>query len=188
MRNLLVATRTGDAVTLEAVTGKIDNPRFIYALLDDLNRIRYVGQTKNPAIRLQQHWSSRYAVKTSTRRDSIAFARLKTWLSSLSVVPVMKILEEIDEDRANEAEERWLRYALLHDNDGVVLNDILLGRWSPNHRSLTVGRKRSEETRKKMSDAQRARYLRERETGQKSRGRYENDLRRGFYGQTSKIV
>lgn len=168
MERLLNASREHQLDLSPLNSDKIANPRYIYALVDDSGRMRYVGQTANPAARLRQHWSTRYAEKRQY------LSRKTAWLKSLTAVPEMKILEKVDEKYANDAEEKWIRYAIQRDGD-AVLNSLLAGPWHPQVGESMRGAKRSEETRQRMSASQRQRYERERETGIQSRGRYARD-------------
>jgi hypothetical protein len=76
----------------------------IYALSDPRDlRVRYVGQTLNPKVRMRQH------VADSKRHDLI----VHRWIRKLArdgVLPAMTILDQIDQVAANAAEGRWITH------------------------------------------------------------------------------
>ncbi len=125
---------------------------FIYALCEpDLwQAVRYVGASRNPAIRLRQHVvPSRLA-----KQDNPALA---TWLLSLrkrGARPVMRILEETLAQNWREVEDKWI---VFYRDQGAPITNMLLGvgtiteeahrnrqaRWTPEQRQ-----KKAEELRR----------------------------------------
>lgn len=70
---------------------------FIYALLDSLGNVRYVGRTVDPKARLRKHM-----IKASERSSTHA---LSVWINSEPKPPEMKILIEGVNDQDAQYEE-----------------------------------------------------------------------------------
>lgn len=155
--------------------------RYIYALLDLDQSIRYVGQTGNVRKRVRYHWTDRF-----NGRQPV----LQEWLKSLSVPPAAVVLQEVpDSATADAAEDYWIKYLsdmptveLLNEagtpgyrNENAVaamtayarnrppetraaLSESVRAAWREGRKT---GRPISEETRQKISDAQRGRKFSE---------------------------
>lgn len=79
----------------------IDHPVFIYALLDQEERYRYVGQTKrDPERRSWAHWEE-------ARRKSSMNDHLRSWLLTLERRPDVRVLDKVPNSHRYKAEERW---------------------------------------------------------------------------------
>ncbi len=90
---------------------------YVYLLIDPRDgRPRYVGQTENPARRLEQH---RRGEAMRTR----AWSRV---LRELGVSPIMRIVAEVRDRKASrQLERRWI-FACRY-NHGPLLNQQILG-------------------------------------------------------------
>lgn len=111
----------------------------IYVILEpETRKIRYVGSTMNVRERIRLHWNQRYTKQT----------RIAEWLRSLDVMPDYEILQEVCEESRWDAEEYWTR--LLMQSPCLNLLNVHPGR-------KVIGTPRSEEVRRKMSEAQRGR-------------------------------
>lgn len=88
---------------------------YIYALRDpDTDDIHYVGQSSNPAARLQGHMRN-------------PATKLEPWLAKLAVQgrkPVIQILEETTSMDADEKEQFWIRH--MAQRGCSLLNSLLL--------------------------------------------------------------
>jgi len=125
---------------------------YIYALRDETG-IRYVGKADVPVERARQHWNGKNQYKTIKN----------SWLKSLAGPPTVQILQEVEDHEWQAAETDWILqlrdYGCRLTNgtnggDGGAVTD-------PDARARTraahVGKVASEETRRKMSEAQKRR-------------------------------
>jgi hypothetical protein len=64
-------------------------PVDIYALLDDEERVRYVGQSTDVEKRLRSHWSTR------TAHGYVVNKRLVAWLKTLVEPPTVRVLTTV---------------------------------------------------------------------------------------------
>lgn len=111
----------------------------IYAILEpETRRIRYVGSTLNVRERMRLHWNQRDHRKTP----------LAAWLRSLDAMPGHQILQEVCKESRWDAEEYWTR--LLMQFSYLDLLNVHPG-------TKVIGTPRSEEARRRMSEAQRGR-------------------------------
>jgi group I intron endonuclease len=125
-------------------------------------KIKYVGKTNNIKRRFAQHKSKKCLEKTGSKK-------LASWILKLisnSMLPVMKIIEECTDNRA-EREKYWISYYvnnnlcnLSEGGEGVGHNDSTKSKI----KNALLGRKRSNEEKKAISKAM---------TGVK-RGKYTN--------------
>ena len=74
---------------------------FIYALKDPRNNeVRYIGKSNSPTLRLSQHV-----------KDTKANKEKAEWIKELSddgKLPIIEILEEVDLDKWQECEKKWI--------------------------------------------------------------------------------
>jgi hypothetical protein len=91
--------------------------RYVYLLIDPRDgRVRYVGETQNPAFRLERH-----------RRGEV----MRTWawsdaLKMAGVRPIMRIVAECTDRAASRAlEKRWIEES--REKHGRLLNHEILG-------------------------------------------------------------
>jgi hypothetical protein len=147
---------TGLIQTYQAATAE---PVAIYALADPrTGEVRYVGKAIDPAKRLQQHLSRFQLTYYKSHKNS--------WLQSLldaGVRPTLHILELVASQDANTAEIRWIAKAAAMGarltngtagGDGGAITDPAA---KARIRAAHVGRVTSDETKKKMSIAAKAR-------------------------------
>lgn len=131
----------------------------IYGLTDpDTQMVRYVGKAENPKRRLQQHLAP-FHLKFKTKKNS--------WIKSLLAEgknPELILLSEVEESEANAEERRII--SLLKDcgfdltngtngGDGGAVTDPEA---KERIRQAHIGRVTSDETKAKMSAAQKKRY------------------------------
>jgi hypothetical protein len=100
--------------------GEVDmktTTRYVYFLIDPRDgRVRYVGETSNPAGRLERH-----------RRGEV----MRTWAWSIAlkkacVRPIMRIVAECtSRAESRELEKRWMKEA--SEKNGRLLNHEILG-------------------------------------------------------------
>lgn len=114
---------------------------YIYALYDpDTHLVRYIGKTSRPERRLQEH------IRNKDREDT----RKTRWINKLlfgGKLPEIKILEVVCETAWEAAEQKWIAFFRAKGLDLVNLTDGGDGLHNP-----------SEETRKKLSATQKAKY------------------------------
>lgn len=118
------------------------NRVFIYELTDPrTGEPRYIGKTNNVSIRLSNHLKPK-ALSVKTKKNSWIKSLLK-----LNLKPVLNIIDEVDENNW----EFWERhYISLYKSWGFRLtNGTNGGDSGPSHE----GKKRSEETKRKMSES-----------------------------------
>lgn len=117
---------------------------YIYGLICPLGQeIRYVGKTINLKSRLKNHL---FNVNHSNGPHR------KNWIKKLlskNIFPVLTVLEISNNENWAEREKYWIRYL---KNKGNNLTNISIG-----GRGITTGRPLSEETKKKIGDANRGR-------------------------------
>lgn len=140
---------------------------YIYGLFDPRNySLRYIGKSNNPDLRLKCHLSEvKHGRSGNTHKDN--------WIKQLlaeGLEPSIEILEECDEDNWQEIEKAWIEECR---EKGLYLTNIadggegfqtgeshsLYGRKGKNHHSY--GRKHSEESRRRMSLAQKGKVMSE---------------------------
>ena len=154
---------------LENLGPVVAKPWIIYALVDprDPGAIRYVGKAKDASKRLNEHLAE---ARTSKREDHRLHWLRK--LASCSVEPIVAILETGKGDGWKEAERKWIKHfrdmgsRLVNGTDGGEGVDLtpevqakkLAAMHSPEYRAkqsaAITGKKRSLETRTRMSAAQ----------------------------------
>ena len=122
---------------------------FIYKLLDPVTlKIRYIGKANNPEKRLKKHIQN--CSQVNCHRNN--------WLRKLktnNLIPIMEIIEECNLEVWQEREKYWIKY---YENEpltnstsgGDGLNNPTKEVKEKILKSL-IGRKHSEETKKKMS-------------------------------------
>jgi len=146
-----------------------DSTVYIYALIDPRDeRVRYVGQTVNPARRFRSHLADKSV--STPKRD---------WLDELlllGLMPIMEVVEECQKGTVDEKEVYWIAYYrnlntdLLNVLDGGswqgTMSDAIRARMSNRHKGCTLtnehkkkisdslkGRTHTNERKKKISDA-----------------------------------
>lgn len=122
----------------------------VYALLDPrTNEIRYIGRTNNIKNRFAAHINRAKNLKKALNNNN---EHLYNWINillDLDLKPIIKILEsDIIEDNINEKEIYWIKYYrnktnLVNQNDG--------GKGFGLNNKVWVGKKHSEQTKKKIS-------------------------------------
>lgn len=137
----------------------------IYALRDpDTLDLRYIGKAVDPAKRLRQHLQLGQLNRYRSKKNS--------WLKGLAAqgrVPYLEIVDEVEAERANEAEIYWIDWyrsqgaPLTNGTDGgdggAVTDPDARARISAAH----LGAKRTAETRAQMSASAKLRCSTERE-------------------------
>jgi len=129
--------------------------RFVYTLSDPRDgKLRYVGVTDNTVRRLSQHCGP----------DPLDVSHRANWLRSLladGCVPVLAIIEEVENGEWIEAERKWiahfreLEFDLVNSTEG---GDGVRG-WKPQGKDLerlrtcSIGKKRTPEMRRRYSEA-----------------------------------
>jgi len=117
-----------------------DSTVYIYALIDPRDeRVRYVGQAVNPARRFRKHLTDK---RFSNRK--------RAWIDELILLekePIMEVIEECQKGTVGEREQYWITH--FRDLHPDLLNISDGGRYG----SWTMG----DESRKKISDAQKGR-------------------------------
>ena len=128
----------------------------IYGLIDpSTGFLRYVGKTANPLVRLRDHCCP-------PRTDRSHRANWIRSLRKLGMKPVLEVLEEVSTEQANDVERFWiasLRAAgadlvnCSDGGDGVIWDPGRRDQLAEAARKFHTGRKRSAETRRKISEA-----------------------------------
>jgi hypothetical protein len=125
---------------------------FIYTLCDpDTLMVRYVGKTNNPRHRLAQHLLEK-------KKDNSHKARWIKKLKREGKKPILQIIEEVDMDKWEEAEIKWISF---YKGLGCKLTNISEGGHShlitnemrDKIRKANLGKKAKEETKQKLSIA-----------------------------------
>lgn len=142
----------------------IPRPYFIYALIDPVtSQIRYIGKTHNPKYRYSHH-----VAPSSLRKKS----HKTHWISSLiekGVKPLIRIVAQVDEEKANEMEIETIRRCRAM---GIPLTNATDGGegtpgYTPSfeqrkkHSEMMKGHPVSAETRAKMSASGKGRCVSE---------------------------
>jgi hypothetical protein len=123
---------------------------YIYTLKHPTtNQIRYVGQTNDPKRRLNRHINN-----SRTFKDK---RHISNWIRSISCSPIMDIVEICDYLVRNEREEYWINYYKEQGFD--LCNSSNGGAGAGVNNRNCVGRVISEETRAKMSKANKGRVF-----------------------------
>lgn len=129
----------------------------IYALQDPRSgKVRYVGKTSDLRVRYNLHTSDWHLNQFKTKKNS--------WIKSLKAkgfMPVVTVLDEVEDEQANEAEIAYIEFfgpenltnGTLGGDGGVVSDPEAKERIRQAH----LGSKRSEDTKKLMSDSHRKR-------------------------------
>ena len=120
----------------------------IYAITDVNGAIRYVGQARDAAKRLNGHWRARRSLDL----------KLYQWMRTLDEPPSWHILAVVEDELANSTERRFIIGARVAFPD-LNLNVRARGGWSPEWRAkqsqALKGRVVSPETRAKLSASNR---------------------------------
>lgn len=121
---------------------------YIYVLKDPINNtVRYIGQTNNLTQRLHRHLNN--AKSNKDRRH------ISNWIRSLTLNPIMEVIEECESFNKNEREQYWIDY---YKNLGCDLcNASNGGPGAGVGNTNCKGRVMSEETKKKISEANKGR-------------------------------
>lgn len=128
-------------------------PRYIYGLMDEAGSFRYIGQTSNVAKRLRYHWDYRETNKSQRR--------LMDWLMTLDEPPHVMVLEAVTSKDADAAERKWIsRVGATND----LLNMTNRPDWNAKGRQA-AWRKTTGATRPKVSAAVREAWRTGRKTG-----------------------
>lgn len=151
---------------------------YVYALIGKDNVPRYIGSSKDPNGRAKKHYSDR----NSTTRGN---KRLYAWLRLQDEAPRVIVLQETSEDERFKAEAQWTEqfrsdgFDILNVNSGskstpeneakmraaqkrAVTGQPLSPERAEALRKVHLGAKRSDETRKKISDGLRRAHARRR--------------------------
>lgn len=103
----------------------MSEPVFIYALCDpESGAVRYVGQTVNPAGRYFHHITPK----------GPGAPRLR-WIAELKeqhLLPSLRILERVNPDQADQAEQRWIAHYVAegaHLVNTQLLPERIKGQW-----------------------------------------------------------
>jgi hypothetical protein len=137
----------------------------IYPLRDPRTlELRYVGKADDPERRFRQHVEQGQLNRYRSRKNS--------WLKGLLAdghQPLLEIIDEVEPDRANEAEVYWINWYLSQGarltngtagGDGGAITDPEA---KARVRAAHLGSKASDKTKKKMSAAAKARCADEKE-------------------------
>jgi len=149
--------------------------RYIYGLTDAAGSVRYVGQTGNVRKRLRYHWTYRH--KSPRQRT------LYDWIAALEAPPGITVLEEVASEDADAAEQKWIdrlsgtsdllnmtnrpgwnekgRAAAWAKTRGATRPNVSAAVREAWRTGRMKGRPIPEETRRKISEAQRGRPLTE---------------------------
>ena len=117
---------------------------YIYILKNpNTNEIRYVGQTNDLKRRLNKHVTNSRSLKDNRH--------VSNWIRSLNTVPVMDVVETCDYSVRNEREQYWIDYYKSQGCD--LCNSSKGGAGAGIGNTNCLGRVISEETKQKISTA-----------------------------------
>jgi hypothetical protein len=123
---------------------------YIYTLRNPINNaVRYVGQTNDLKRRFNKHITNSKALSDSRH--------ISHWIRSLDALPVMDIIEVCDYSVRNEREEYWINYYKEQGCD--LCNSSNGGAGAGVGNRNCVGRIMSDETRDKISKANKGRVF-----------------------------
>lgn len=123
---------------------------YIYTLRNPINNaVRYVGQTNDTKRRLNKHITN-----SKANRDT---RHISHWIRSLDALPIMDIIEVCDYSVRNEREQYWIDYYKSLGCD--LCNSSKGGAGAGIGNTNCVGRIMSEETKVKISMANKGRVF-----------------------------
>lgn len=121
---------------------------YIYTLKDPTtNIIRYVGQTNDPKRRFNRHLYNSKIFKDKRH--------ISNWIRSLTIIPIMDIIEICEYSIRNDRENYWINYYINQGYD--LCNSSKGGAGAGIGNKNCVGRVLSEETKSKMSKSRKGR-------------------------------
>jgi len=121
---------------------------YIYLLKDPISYVvRYVGQTNNLNQRLNRHLNN-----AKSNRDK---RHISNWIRSISLNPIMEVIEECEPYTKNEREQYWIDYYRKLGYD--LCNASNGGPGAGVGNTNCKGRVMSEETKKKISASNKGR-------------------------------
>jgi len=136
---------------------------YIYALLDPVSGdVKYVGKSKNPAVRLRSHIN--VALRDEDDRRKSRWIRK---LCSQGLEPELRILEEAKEDNWEEAECKWIAY---YRGQGIDLCNHTDGGDGVHNPDI--------ESRRRLSDSRKQLWQQDAEFREKMRAVYRDPERR----------
>ena len=163
---------------------------YIYGLIDELkNELKYVGKSINPQSRYRKHLQDSY--KKISYKDNWIYSLLQN-----DNKPGLLIIDEVDEFNWEFWEKHYISY---YKSIGCKLTNISEGgenppsaygrKWTPEqikkNSESNKGKKRSEETRKRISIAKKGKPILHLNNGKERSLSHKNNLSLSLKGRTS---